>query len=64
MHVNAIVDGSGDEKIGAELQAGSAINVKRYIRRDIASYFAHEAENPYWVLDTVEIKTAWHPIGL
>ena len=64
MDVNAIVDGSGDEKIGAELQAGSGVNVKRYIRRDVANYFAHDAENPYWVLDTVEMKTAWHPIGL
>jgi acyl-CoA reductase-like NAD-dependent aldehyde dehydrogenase len=64
MDVNAIVDGSDDEKIGAELQAGRAINVKRYIRRDVANYFAHDAENPYWILDTVEMKTAWHPIGL
>jgi len=23
-----------------------------------------EAENPYWILDTAEMKTAWHPIGL
>jgi len=23
-----------------------------------------EAENPYRILDTVEMKTAWHPIGL
>ena len=64
MDVNAIVDGSSDERIGAELQTGSAINVKRYIRRDAANYFAHDAENPYWILDTVEMKTAWHPIGL
>ena len=64
MDVNAIVDGSGDEKIGAELQTGRAINVKRYIRRDVENYFAHDAENPYWILDTVEMKTAWHPIGL
>src|SRR4030095_3898087 len=64
MDVNAIVDGSGDGRIGAELQAGSAVNVKRYIRRDVANYFAHDAENPYWILDTVEMKTAWHPIGL
>ena len=63
MDVNAIVDGSGDEKIGAELQTGRAINVKRYIRRDVENYFAHDAENPYWILDTVEMKTAWHPTG-
>ncbi|MEY2551352.1 MAG: hypothetical protein QOG12_1496, partial [Verrucomicrobiota bacterium] len=23
-----------------------------------------DAETPYWILDTVEMKTAWHPIGL
>src|SRR6184192_2510713 len=64
MDVNAIVDASDDEKIGEELQAGTAINVKRYIRRTVANYFGREGENPYWILDTVEMKTAWHPIGL
>jgi acyl-CoA reductase-like NAD-dependent aldehyde dehydrogenase len=64
MDVNAIVDASGDDKIGEKLQAGSAINVKRYIRRTIVNYFGRDAENPYWILDTVEMKTAWHPIGL
>src|SRR5207302_1438699 len=32
MDVNAIVDASGDEKIGRELQKGGEFNVKRYIR--------------------------------
>jgi acyl-CoA reductase-like NAD-dependent aldehyde dehydrogenase len=64
MDINAIVDSSGDDKIGEELQAGSAINVKRYVRRDVANYFVRDEENPYWILDTVEMKTAWHPIGL
>jgi acyl-CoA reductase-like NAD-dependent aldehyde dehydrogenase len=66
MDVNAIVDGSGDEKIAGELQRGGSFNVKRYVRRDLASarWRSPEAENPYWILDTVEMKTAWHPIGL
>ncbi|PYK71798.1 MAG: aldehyde dehydrogenase [Verrucomicrobia bacterium] len=64
MDVNAIVDASGDDKIGEKLQAGAAINVKRYVRRSILNYFGRDAENPYWILDTVEMKTAWHPIGL
>ncbi len=64
MDVNAIVDASGDDKIGEELQAGSAINVKRYVQRAVANYFDRDGENPYWILDTVEMKTAWHPIGL
>src|SRR4029077_8876642 len=64
MDVNAIVDASGGDKIGAELETGSAINVKRYVPRGVANYFVRDEENPYWILDTVEMKTAWHPIGL
>ena len=66
MDINAIIDASGDEKIGRELQKGGALNVKRYVRRDLsaAAWRGEEAENPYWILDSVEMKTAWHPIGL
>ena len=64
MDVNAIVDAGGDDKIGEELQAGTATNVKRYVQRTVANYFGRDGENPYWILDTVEMKTAWHPIGL
>ena len=64
MDVNAIVDAGGDDKIGEELQTGTAANVKRYVQRAVANYFGRDGENPYWILDTVEMKTAWHPIGL
>jgi acyl-CoA reductase-like NAD-dependent aldehyde dehydrogenase len=66
MDVNAIVDASGDEKIGRQLQHGGEFNVKRYVRRELspAQWRGRDAENPYWILDTVEMKTAWHPIGV
>jgi len=66
MDVNAIVDGSGDKEIGRSLQRGGALNVKRYVRRDVrpADWGKPGLEDPYWILDTVEMKTAWHPIGL
>ena len=66
MDVNAIVDASGDDAASRELQRGGNFNVKRYVRRDLspAAWRTREAENPYWILDTVEMKTAWHPIGL
>ena len=66
MDVNAIIDASGDEKIGRELQRGGEFNVKRYAARHLtaAQWRGAEAENPYWILDSVEMKTAWHPIGL
>lgn len=66
MDINAIVDASGDAALGAQLQAGTALNLKRYVRRALApaDWLKPEAENPYWILDTVEFKTAWHPIGV
>jgi acyl-CoA reductase-like NAD-dependent aldehyde dehydrogenase len=66
MDVNAIVDGSGDAQIERELQRGGHFNVKRYVRRDLtpAQWRSAEGQSPYWILDTVEMKTAWHPIGL
>ena len=66
MDVNAIVDASGDANLGREMQRGGEFNVKRYHRRHIgpAAWRTRETENPYWILDTVEMKTAWHPIGL
>jgi acyl-CoA reductase-like NAD-dependent aldehyde dehydrogenase len=63
MDVNAIVDGAGDLEIGAKLQAGVATNLKRYSNH-AADWFSAKVEDPYWILDTVEFKTAWHPIGL
>jgi len=66
MDVNAIVDGTADAALGATLQGGTAINLKRYADRSLAAaeWFGAKAEDPYWILDTVEFKTAWHPIGL
>jgi acyl-CoA reductase-like NAD-dependent aldehyde dehydrogenase len=66
MDVNAIVDASGDAKLGRQLHQGGESNVKRYIRRDLGpqQWRGRDAENPYWILDTVEMKTAWHPIGV
>jgi acyl-CoA reductase-like NAD-dependent aldehyde dehydrogenase len=66
MDLNAIVDASGDAALGAQLQAGTALNLKRYFARSLApaDWFSAAAEDPYWILDTVEMKTAWHPIGV
>ncbi|MDQ6624995.1 MAG: aldehyde dehydrogenase family protein [Verrucomicrobiota bacterium] len=66
MDVNAIVDACGDEEIGRELQRGGGYNVKRYVRRDLtpAMWRTEAAESPYWILDSVEMKTAWHPMGV
>jgi acyl-CoA reductase-like NAD-dependent aldehyde dehydrogenase len=66
MDVNAIVDGTGLRDVGAALRAGTALNLKRYADHSLAAdeWFTEKAENPRWILDTVEFKTAWHPIGV
>ena len=66
LDVNAIVDGVGNPELSAKLQAGTAINLKRFTKRSLApaGWSTIQAENPYWILDTVEFKTAWHPIGV
>jgi acyl-CoA reductase-like NAD-dependent aldehyde dehydrogenase len=66
MDVNAIVDGAGDSALSAKLQGGVATNLKRYSNHSLAAseWFTVKPENPYWILDTVEFKTAWHPIGI
>jgi acyl-CoA reductase-like NAD-dependent aldehyde dehydrogenase len=66
MDVNAIVNASGDAATSSVAQSGTALNLKRYVQRDLAinDWFGPRPEDPYWILDTVEFKTAWHPIGL
>ena len=66
MDINAIVDGAGDSAISAILRSGSALNMKRYASRTLtaAEWASDKAQSPYWILDTVEMKTAWHPVGV
>jgi acyl-CoA reductase-like NAD-dependent aldehyde dehydrogenase len=65
MDVNAAIDGSGDAAVAKTLQAGTALNLKRYADHSLTSRDWKGAPgNPYWILDTVEMKTAWHPMGV
>jgi acyl-CoA reductase-like NAD-dependent aldehyde dehydrogenase len=65
MDVNAVVDGTGIPELKTKLQAGTALNLKRYACHSlpVKDWAGPKAEDPYWILDTVEMKTAWHPIG-
>ena len=66
LDVNAVVDGAGDAGLSAILRSGTAINLKRYAHHALAAadWFTAKAEGPYWILNTIEFKTAWHPIGI
>lgn len=66
MDVNGIVDGTSEAELGAKLQAGVATNLKRYTNHSLLreEWFSAKGEDAYWILDSIEFKTAWHPIGL
>jgi len=66
MDVNGIVDGAGNAELSGQLHAGTSVNLKRYTKRALTTvdWFGNGVEDPYWILDTVEFKTTWHPIGV
>jgi acyl-CoA reductase-like NAD-dependent aldehyde dehydrogenase len=67
MDVNAIIEASGDTAILATLQAGTGDNLKRVHSHSLAApgdWFTDAGCDPYRILDTVEFKTAWHPMGV
>lgn len=64
MDVNALVDGTDDPALAKTLQAGSAVNLKRYARHTAPKPAAWATGNPYWILATTELKTVWHPVGV
>jgi len=63
MDVNAVVYCGGQPAEVEQLRTLSADNLKRVITRAPANWLAADAQDPYHILDTVEIKTTWHPIG-
>jgi len=60
MDVNAIVYFGDDEAVIKSIQENATFNVKRvFIHRKGSN---NDAQSPYHILDTQEIKTTWHPI--
>ena len=66
MDINGVIDGTGSAEIAMALQSGSSLNLKRFASRTLTpdQWAGATAEDPYWIMDTVEFKTAWHPIGV
>lgn len=63
MDVNAIVWCDGGRKVATAIQELAAENVKRVIGRVRRDWSKQDAQNPYLIRDTQEVKTTWHPIG-
>lgn len=63
MDVNAIVNGCEDSALDKTLHEGTTTNMKRYARHAVPAGDWRLSGRPQWMLDTIEFKTAWHPIG-
>ena len=62
MDVNAVIYCDGGRALAKEVQTLAADNIKRVIERTSVDWL-RDAENPYLIRDTQEVKTTWHPIG-
>jgi len=63
MDVNAIVYCDGDVDVATSVQIEAAENMKRVISRVDAEWVGDNGQSPYFIRDTQETKTTWHPIG-
>ena len=64
MDVNAIVWCDGGKKTAQTVQDLAAENLKRVVKRVRVDWSKDDAQHPYLIRDTQEVKTTWHPIGV
>jgi acyl-CoA reductase-like NAD-dependent aldehyde dehydrogenase len=62
MDINSIVYCENDVETKKLIQEKGSLNVKRVVLYDKVKWNTDEAETPYFIMDTQEIKTTWHPI--
>ena len=62
MDVNAMIYCENDAETKKLIQEKASLNVKRVVLYNKVKWTSDEAETPYFIMDTQEIKTTWHPI--
>ncbi|MCZ2459188.1 MAG: aldehyde dehydrogenase family protein [Chitinophagales bacterium] len=62
MDVNATIYCEKDSSVQKMMQDKAALNVKRIFFYDKINWNSDEGQSPYFIMDTQEIKTTWHPI--
>ena len=64
MDVNACIYCGDDPTELATIRTKAALNVKRVVSYDREDWMGDDAQSPYFILDTQEVKTTWHPVGI
>lgn len=62
MDVNATIYCENDSSVQKLIREKSATNLKRVIFSDEVKWNSNEGQSPYYIMDTQEIKTTWHPV--
>jgi acyl-CoA reductase-like NAD-dependent aldehyde dehydrogenase len=62
MDVNATIYCENNSDIQKMMREKSAMNLKRIVFYDKINWYRAEGESPYFIMDTQEIKTTWHPV--
>ncbi|MEO6950022.1 MAG: aldehyde dehydrogenase family protein [Ginsengibacter sp.] len=62
MDVNAIIYCEKDKASHQLIQEKAALNMKRTVFYGDIRWQQDEGQSPYFIMDTQEIKTTWHPI--
>ena len=62
MDVNAVIYCESDVETKKLIQEKASLNIKRVILYDKIKWNTDQAETPYFIMDSQEIKTTWHPI--
>ncbi len=62
MDINAVVVADATKEERTLLDAEATCNLKRVVYPKVNDWSSAEAQSPYFILDTQEVKTTWHPI--
>ena len=63
MDVNAIIYSGVDSGHARMIEKNTALNVKRLVNYADQDWINTDAQGPYHIMKSQEIKTTWHPIG-
>ncbi len=62
MDVNATIYCENDSSVKSMMREKSALNLKRIFFYDKIKWETEAGQSPYFINDTQEIKTTWHPV--
>ncbi len=62
MDVNATIYCENNSEVQQMIREKSATNLKRITFYDKINWYSDEGQSPYFIMDTQEIKTTWHPV--